>query len=93
MTTRNRRLEPDPARDWSSRAGAEALAEEIRRFWAGFGHLEVRVWIEPARGGPQSIWAIRSCMKGGLLAMRFGQIADVNVGQRGDLAVVFGGGV
>jgi hypothetical protein len=41
-----RHLEPEPERDWSSRPGAEALAAAIRRFWAGFGHDDVRVWIE-----------------------------------------------
>jgi hypothetical protein len=60
-----RRLEPSPGRDYCSRAGAEALAAEIKRFWLGFGH-EVRVWIEPGSGGREPMWTVKSALKGGL---------------------------
>lgn len=36
-----RSVEPQPERDWSSRAGAQALAAEIKRFWANFGYSAV----------------------------------------------------
>ena len=65
MTTSNRRLEPNPGRDYCSRAGAEALAADIRRFWAGFGH-EVWVRVEPLRGGRDPIWMVKSTLRGGL---------------------------
>ena len=54
-----RRLEPNPARDWSTRAGAEALAAEIKRFWTGFGY-DVFVWAEVARGGRDAVFTIKS---------------------------------
>jgi hypothetical protein len=64
-----RRLEPNPARDWSTRAGAEALAAVVRRFWVGFGH-DVLVWAEVARGGRDGVWTIKSSLRGGASAAR-----------------------
>jgi hypothetical protein len=60
-----RRLEPEPERDWSNRPGAEALAAEIRRFWSAFGH-DIRVWIEPVRGGRDPLWMVKSTLRRGL---------------------------
>jgi hypothetical protein len=57
--------EPQPERDWSSRAGAAALAAEIRAFWLGFGH-DVLVWIEPGRGGRDAVWIVKSSLRAGL---------------------------
>jgi hypothetical protein len=62
----SRPAEPEPQRDWSSRLGAEALAAEIRAFWAGFGH-DVLVWTEPPRiGGRFPVWRVRSSLRAGL---------------------------
>ncbi len=61
-----RSAEPQPERDWSSRAGVELLAAEIRRFWAGFGYSTVLVWIEPGRGGREPMWTVKSSLRGGL---------------------------
>lgn len=60
------RLEPDPARDWSNRLGAEALAAAIRRFWIELGHNDVLVWIEPLRGGKDPVWTVKSSLRSGL---------------------------
>jgi hypothetical protein len=60
-----RSAEPSPARDWSTRAGAEALAVAIRAFWTGLGH-DVGVWIEPGRGGREPVWIVKSTLRGGL---------------------------
>jgi hypothetical protein len=65
MTAATIRLEPAPRRDYCSKAGAEALAAEIRRFWSGFGH-DVRTWIEPGRGGREPLWIVKSALRGGL---------------------------
>jgi hypothetical protein len=62
---RGRRLEPEPERDWSNRPGAEALAAEISKFWLGFGH-DVRVWVEPGRGGRNPLWIVKSTLRAGL---------------------------
>jgi hypothetical protein len=61
-----RRLEPEPERDWSSRPGAEALAAEIKRFWAAWGYDDIRVWTEPARGGRDALWVVKSTLRCGL---------------------------
>jgi hypothetical protein len=47
---RRARLEPTAERDYCTRSGAEVLAGTIREFWAAFGHPDVLVWIEEARG-------------------------------------------
>jgi hypothetical protein len=65
-TTRNRRVEPEPQRDWSSKPGAEALAADIRRFWASFGYADIVVWVEAKRGGKDPLWIVRSRLLGGL---------------------------
>jgi hypothetical protein len=65
MTATTSRLEPSPGRDYCSRAGAEQLAADIRRFWSGFGH-DVGVWVEPGRGGHQPVWIVKSTLRGGL---------------------------
>ena len=61
----SRSAEPQPRRDWSGKAGAEELAAEIRRFWAGFGH-DVLVWAEPFRGGRDPVWVVKSSLRAGL---------------------------
>jgi hypothetical protein len=67
MTATTKRLEPDPERDWSSRAGAEALASNLRAFWHSFGGFtSVKVWIEPGRGGSAPLWIVKSTLRGGL---------------------------
>lgn len=58
-------LEPQSSRDWSSKAGAEALAAEIRRFWTAFGY-DVQVWVEACRGGRNSVFTIKSSLRAGL---------------------------
>jgi len=55
-------VEPELRRDWSSWAGAEALAAEIKHFWAAFGH-DIQVWIEPARGGKDPLWIVKSTLR------------------------------
>jgi hypothetical protein len=63
MTSNSRRLEPAPGRDYCSKAGAEQLAADIRRLWSGFGH-DIRVWIEPGRGGREPMWIVKSARAG-----------------------------
>jgi hypothetical protein len=56
----NRPAEPNPARDWSTKAGAEALAELVRRYWRDRGFPpHVEVWIEPQRGGREPLVVIK----------------------------------
>jgi hypothetical protein len=54
------RLEPEPIRDWSTKAGAEALAELVRRYWRDHGFPDVEVWTEFARGGREPLVVIKS---------------------------------
>jgi len=40
--------------------------DAVRQFWARFGHDDVMVWIEVARGGHQPVWVVKSTLRGGL---------------------------
>lgn len=57
---KGRRLEPEPKRDWSNWAGAEALAELIRRYWRDRGFPDFDVRVEPLCGGREPLVVIKS---------------------------------
>jgi hypothetical protein len=37
--------------DYTTRAGAERLAAEIRQYWSGLGYNQVRVWVDRGLDG------------------------------------------
>lgn len=52
--------------DTLSKAGAEALALRIERFWHTKGHLVVKTRIEPIDiGGPVTLYGVRSNLLAG----------------------------
>ena len=58
-----------PTRDWTSKAGADALAAEITAFWAKQGRTVKMTVIEPEahqRGASKPLYAIRSNMVNGM---------------------------
>ena len=63
---------PDRRTDYSSRGGAELLAQRIRRIWELLGYIIV-VWVEPVTGtagieghnGKQA-WGVRSNLRNGI---------------------------
>jgi hypothetical protein len=55
-----RPAEPEPRRDWSSKAGAEALAAMVRQYWRERGFPDVEVWVEPLRGGREPLVVVKS---------------------------------
>jgi hypothetical protein len=66
-TMSSTRFHPNPARDWSCRQGAEALAADIIGFWATFG-FTILAWVEPVRGadGKDAIWTVKTSLQAGL---------------------------
>ena len=66
MMPDGRRLESNPRRDWSSKAGCEELAAEIKRFWTAFGYDIIQVWVEACRGGRDAVFTIKSSLRAGL---------------------------
>jgi hypothetical protein len=60
------RAEPEPLRDWSTKAGAEVLAERVRRCWADRGYPDVEIWVEALRGGREPLVTVKSRLTGGL---------------------------
>jgi hypothetical protein len=55
-----RAAEPEPQRDWSTKAGADGLAEVIRAYWRSHGFAHVEVWVEPMRGGREPLVVVKS---------------------------------
>lgn len=58
-------VRPAKRKDWSNKAGTEALAAKVREFWGG----KARVWVEKTTGvhdgGEHDVWQIRSDLLNG----------------------------